>query len=75
MAAGTWRVIRQEADTFDFQHPGSSAIGTLVYFETGEGNDGSVFIPDNRLNTKVARQMLAAAAMLRDEIGALEGTY
>ena len=75
MAAGTWMVTRQEPDTFDFRNPGSSAIGTIVYFTTGEGNDGSVFIPDNRLNPKVARELLSHAARLRDEIAALQGTY
>lgn len=74
MAGTTWTVVRQVPDQYDFANPANPALGVIVFFVTGEGNDGSVFIPQARYNVKTVREMVAVRAKIADEVGALEGS-
>ena len=71
----TYTVIRQQPDQYDFTNPANPVAGTLVIFQTSEGNEGTVFVPATRYTVKNVRTMVAAKAKLIDEIGALEGSY
>lgn len=73
MATAT--VLRQEPDQYDFTNPGSPVLGTIVYFQTGAGNNGSVFVPATRYNVKNIHAAIKAAAEVIDEVGSLEINY
>lgn len=71
--ATTYTVTRQAQDQYDFTVPGDPVLGTVVYFDTGNGNNGSVFVPASKYTAKHVRAMVAAKAALIDEIGSLTG--
>lgn len=73
MAGTTWQVIRQDPDQYDPDNTANPATGVVVHFQTGAGNTGSVFVPYARYSVHNVRQMVAARALLADEIGALTG--
>jgi len=72
--ASTYTVTRQAPDQYDFSAPGDPVIGTVVYFVTGDGNQGSVFVPNSQYRVATVRTMVAAKAKLIDEVAAIEGT-
>jgi hypothetical protein len=74
MPPTTYTVTRQTPDTYDFTVPGDPVLGTTVYFRTGGGNDGSVFIPANLYNGTHVRAAVAAKARLIDDISGITGT-
>jgi hypothetical protein len=74
MASTTYTVTRQAPDQYDFSAPGDPVLGTVVFFSTGEGNNGSVFVPASRYNPATVRTMVAHAAKLLDEVGAITGS-
>jgi hypothetical protein len=45
MATGSYTVTSQAVDQYDFSAPGNPVLGTVVYFVTGNGHQGSVFVP------------------------------
>lgn len=69
--SSTWVVTRQVPDQYDFTAPGDPVLGTIVHFETGLGESGSVFVPAKRYNAHTVRAMVAAAAAAVDEIAQL----
>lgn len=71
MAGSGWTVTSQTPNQMIVTDAGVSEQGTYVYFRTGNGHAGSVFVPDNHYNAKNVRQMIAAKAALIDEVGAL----
>jgi hypothetical protein len=68
-------VTSQSPDQYDFTNPGNPVLGTVVYFTTGEGNSGSVFVPQSRYSVKTVHQMVSAHARTLDEVGAVNGNY
>lgn len=74
MPSTTYTVTRQVPDTYDFTVPGDPVLGVQVYFNTGEGNTGSVFVPQSKYNGDNVRKMVAAKAKLIDDIGGIHGT-
>lgn len=68
-------ITRQEFDQYDFSNPSTPALGVVVYFQTDAGNIGSVFVPQARYKVPEVRKMVAAAARIADEVGALEISY
>jgi len=68
-------ILRQETDQYDFTNPGSPVLGTTIFYQTGAGNTGSVFIPQTRYSIKEVHKVVAAAAALLDEVGALQVNY
>lgn len=71
MATASWQVSRQAADQVDLQN-GDPVTGVRIFFVTGVGNAGSVFIPDAQYhNTAAVKEALQVAANQMDAIGAL----
>ena len=66
-----WQVVRQAPDQYDPDNLANPSTGVIVYFVTGEGNEGSVFVPHNRYNVKSVREMVGARDKIADEIGSL----
>ena len=74
-ATGSYTITRQATDQYDFTVPGNPVIGTQVYFTTGEGNTGSVFIPQAQYKETVIHSLVAAYAKALDTVGNMTGTY
>lgn len=72
--ATTYTVTRQEPDSYDFTVPGNPVLGTIVYFTTGEGNQGSVFLPAAQYTVANVRKQVEAKAKLIDNVGNITGT-
>lgn len=72
MAKGSgWTVTSQLSDQFENTGSGQTVVGVRIYFITGDGNEGSVFIPNNHYTTRNVKERIAAQAALLDEIGSL----
>lgn len=70
--AATWTVTRQAADQVTIQTNGDPVTGTRIFFTTGLGNQGSVFIADAQYhNTAAVKTAIAAQANQMDAITAL----
>lgn len=72
MARLTWQVTSVAVDQVIPGVAGQVVVGSYVYFTTGEGHDGVVFVPNSRFSdkAKVRNDVHKAAAHL-DEIAAL----
>jgi hypothetical protein len=71
MAATGWRITDQVTDQVQNTRAGATVTGVMVYFITGEGNEGSVFVVNQHYNAKNVRRAVQAQADLLDEIGGL----
>ena len=71
-AQPTWRVTGQTER--DQVVPGSAPVrGVQIFFQTGLGQQGSIFVPYTEYNTTSVAQRLAAAAAQMDAIKGLTG--
>ena len=66
-----YRVTRQVADQTRNDDSGNVVVGSLIYFTTGLGNQGVVFIADNLLTVKHVKETVAAQAALMDSISVI----
>jgi hypothetical protein len=73
--AGTYTITRQATDQYDFTVPGNPVIGTQIYFTTGQGNQGSVFVPQSQYKETVIHSLVASYAKALDTVGGMTGTY
>lgn len=71
MAHSGWQVTSMSPDQVIVNTGGQTQTGTYVFFRTGNGHDGSIFVPDNHFNAKNVRAMIDARATIIDEVGAL----
>ena len=69
--AVTWQVTGDTPDTYDFNAAGNPVLGHQIAFVTGEGNRGSVFIPESHYNAAYVRAQVHAQAVRVDEVNAL----
>lgn len=69
-AATTWQVTSQVEGSQILPGMGVTR-GVTVYFTTGQGNAGSVFVPLASYETAKVRALVAARAAQVDEIGNL----
>lgn len=70
-----YTVTGQVSDQVILTDAGQPVTGTYVYFTTGEGNAGSVFVPDNIYpNRSRVQAMLREKASQMDEVGRLAET-
>jgi hypothetical protein len=68
----TWQVTSQQVDQTVNNAAGNTEVGSYIYYATGRGNSGVVFIPNNLLpNRTHVKQVIHASAKLLDEIGML----
>lgn len=71
MAHSGWRVVSQATDQI-VNTPGNQTVtGVQVYFVTGAGNEGSVFVPNQQYNAKTVHEMVNASAHTIDGVGQL----
>lgn len=69
-SGSTWNVIGQSQTKV--QQPNGDFIDSwVVSFRTGEGNVGTVTIPENQYNQAKVRAAIADKAALLDSIGSL----
>lgn len=66
----SWQVTGQ-AERTDIAADGSPVRGMVVYFTTGNGHTGSVFVPMAQYGTDPVRAAISAAAARMDAVGAL----
>jgi len=72
MARGSgWTVTSQLTDQYENTQSGQTLLGVRVYFVTGDGNEGSVFVPNNLYTTKNVTERIRAQAAAIDEVGKL----
>lgn len=71
MAHSGWVVTSQVPDQIINTDAGKTETGTYIYFVTGDGNSGVVFVANRHYNPKTVKNVLHAQAQLIDEIGAL----
>lgn len=76
MAKLVWQVTGQATDQVINTQSGQTIVGVQVFFITGEGWEGSVFVPQTIYpNKEKVREMIRHAARQLDEVGGLaEGT-
>lgn len=72
MAHSGWRVTSQVTDQIINTDAGKTETGVQIYFVTGDGNEGSIFVANRHYGDhKHVRNRLHAAAQQIDSIGAL----
>lgn len=71
MAHSGWRITSQATDQL-VNTPGNQTMtGVQVYFVTGAGNEGSVFVPNQQYNPMTVHSMVNTAAHTIDSVGEL----
>lgn len=76
MAGSGWIVTGQLANQIRNTPTNGTVEGTWIYFTTGKGNSGAVFVEDRIYrHTKKVHQMIRAEAALMDEIGDLNEPF
>lgn len=68
--ATTWAVTGQVEQT-QVAAGGNPVKGVVVYFTTGQGHSGSVFVPYAQYGTDYVKAAVSAAAQAMDSIGSL----
>lgn len=71
MAHSGWRVTSQATDQIVNTPGNQTQTGVQVYFVTGAGNEGSVFVPNQQYNSKTVHTMVNDAAHKIDSVGQL----
>jgi hypothetical protein len=66
-----WIVTSQLTDQVIVNDAGKAITGVQIFFITGNGNEGSVFIANNHYTPKVVKPAIHAAAAQIDTIGQL----
>lgn len=69
--AASWAITGQLDGQLQVGTAGQVITGTVIYFQTGEGNQGSVFIPQTRYDAKEVRKVVQVKADVMDEVSAL----
>lgn len=69
--ATSWKVTGDLPDQYDFDGGGSPVLGHKVSFITGQGNRGSVFVPNDHYNPDAIRVLIHAQAVTADSVASL----
>ena len=64
-----WRVTSQLTDQVQITAAGQAVTGVQIFFVTGDGNEGSIFVASNHYTIKAVKPMIHAAAAKIDTIG------
>lgn len=67
----TWAIVRQVVNQTTNDLVGDTVVGTYVYYRTGYGNSGVIFVPDNLYSVEYVRNAVRADAKRLDEVGRL----
>lgn len=68
-----WTVTGQSPGQTQVTGDGRVIEGTMVYFRTGNGTLGQVFVPQDRYSADVVRTMIATVAGEIDAVDGLSG--
>ena len=72
--AASWHVTRQAADQVSITSSGDPLTGVRIFILTGNGQAGSVFVPDTSYhNTAAVKEALQVEADQLDVIAGLHG--
>jgi len=71
MATSGWVITGQVTDQVRNTQAGQTVTGVVVYFITGDGNEGSVFIDNARYNQQNVFTAVHDQAALIDGVGKL----
>jgi hypothetical protein len=72
MAKSGWTVTSQLTDQTVITEAGQVIAGVNVYFTTGDGNSGFVFVPQAHYHNKeTVRKLIEAEADNMDTVGAM----
>lgn len=66
----SWKVTGQNEST-QVQQSGPPVPGVRVFFQTGQGHTGSVFVPQAQYTVTNVRALVNAAAAKMDAVGSL----
>lgn len=69
--ASSWEVTGQVADQTTITTAGQVVTGHQVYFITGTGYRGSVFVPDEQYTPANVKTLINAAAARGDQVAEL----
>ncbi len=75
MAGSGWKITAQLTDQVENTPSGQTLIGVRVYFITGNGNEGSVFVPNQQYSAKNVHSRVRRSAIELDEIGAMSENF
>jgi hypothetical protein len=67
----TWRVTADVPDQYSFDGGGSPVLGHQVSFITGEGNRGTVFVPNDHYNPAAVKVLVNGHAVTVDSVAGL----
>jgi hypothetical protein len=70
----SWNITSQVNGQTVNDNAGNTIVGAYIYFRTGEGNQGVVFVPDNQRTEAKVKEVVHAEAQLIDGIGRLAQT-
>lgn len=68
MASSGWKITGQVPDQYSPVAAGQPVIGTIISFVTSDGNQGSLFVPDDQYTTAKVRALVEAKANLVDNV-------
>jgi hypothetical protein len=69
--AVSWRVTGQLDNQYSNDGSGTPVLGHIVSFLTGNGDRGSVFLPEDRFNDVNVRNAINAKAKVIDAVAGL----
>jgi hypothetical protein len=65
----TWQVTSQTVDQTTNDAAGNTLVGSYIYYQTGRGNTGVVFVPKNLLTEDHVKKVIHEDAKTLDTIG------
>lgn len=69
----SWQVTSVVGDQVIPTQAGQTITGSYVYFLTGDGNEGSVFVPNAIFNHDTVERMVREAAIKLDRVASITG--
>lgn len=72
--AATWTVTGDAPDQFSPTGTPTPVLGHVISFVTGNGNRGSVFIPNDHYTVAQIKPAIQAQANIADEVAVLSHT-
>lgn len=67
----SWTITATVTDQTINTDASQTVVGAYVYFRTGKGNTGNVFIPNNQFTIENVKVQVRATAKLLDDINDL----
>lgn len=69
--SASWTITSDLPDQFSSSGTATPVLGHMIYFLTGNGNSGSVFVADPHYNVASVKAAVQTKANLVDQINAL----